>query len=166
MIGCETNKDFTLNIEKEYTINYQTTVTAQDSAVVPALTNSDFDKHKFDIQSAELQNAAYVVTSLQPPAGKKADSIKVDSIRIRVGDIFGNKYTNLITMKNIYLNSALTSQPLIVQGSDGKTVFENLISNSPYSARINLNYSNPKDSTLYKVKLSFAFKINYKQKTL
>ena len=166
IFGCEKDKDMTLNIEKEYTMNYKTTTNWQGNAFVPALTNSDFDKNKFDIQSAELQSGSYIVTSLTPPIGKKADSIKVDSIGIKVGSIFGSDSTSLITLKNIYLNSALTQQSLSIPGNTGKTAFENLIGKSPYSARIMLTYSNPKDSTLYSVKFNFLFKITYKQKML
>jgi hypothetical protein len=166
ILGCEKNKDMTLTIEKEYTMNYKTAVNWQGNSFVPALTNSDFDKNKFDIQSAELQSSSYIVTSLTPPAGKKADSIKVDSIGIKVGGIFGSDSTALITLKNIYLNSALTQQNISISGNTGKTTFENLIGKSPYSARVMLTYSNPKDSTLYSIKFNFMFKITYKEKLL
>ena len=165
IIGCETNKDLTLEIEKEYLISYKTTVTSLDSVVIPSQVNSDFEKHKFDIQSASLQNATYTVTSLQPPTGKKADSLKVDSIGIKIGDIFGNSQTYFTSLKNIYLNRALTPQSLNILSNDGQTKLENFIGNAPYSTRLYLKYTNPLDSTVYKVKFNFAFKVTYKQKT-
>jgi hypothetical protein len=165
LIGCETKKDLSLNLEMQYKINNKLAAVALDSILIPSQFNCDFEKNKFNIESAELQSASYIVSDITTPASVSSDTLKIDSLKYSIGDIYKKSTATLVIAKKVNLKSALSEQSISLSDVPAKALVEKYLSNAPYGARI-YYYCTPNGlDVTYKIKIKLNFNVKYTETT-
>jgi hypothetical protein len=158
LTGCDIKKDFTFDIEKEFAIqNYPLKSYTTTGDVSATQVSSDFDKYKGDLDNVEIQSGKYYASYF---SGSATQNI---SGHLKIGDVSGNQSVDLATIPNVLLINIAAKEQTMDISSAGQKKFNELLLNSPYSARLYFDAATNEIPLTATMKFKFTVKVTYKK---
>jgi hypothetical protein len=158
LTGCDIKKDFTFDVEKEFVIqNYPIKSYTTSGDISASQASSDFDKYKGDLDKVEIQSAKYFASYFSGTATQNISG------HLKIGDISGNQSVDLATIPNVLLINIAAKEQSMDLSSAGQSKFNDLLLNSPYSARLYFDAATNEVPLTATMRFKFTFKVTYKR---
>ncbi len=136
-------------LEQDFSIN-RTGTTFNESTLIDATNDADFDKYKRKINSIDIDRVTYTITSFTGPSNQ----ILQNGI-LSVADADGKNPINVATFTNLNLSNDLGQEKDLQTSSAGLARLQDLLRKDPYQAVI--SYSGNVNQGPVKMNISLKF---------
>ena len=158
-IGCSAEKDFTLELEKEFDVEYGATTYSEVSDFDASEASSDFEDYKDNISSVSFEEVSYNVTYFH---GTATQAILLADLK--VGDVSGSTPKTLASLDNVNLMTAAYSGEMVIPTNDaGENKIVDLMYNSPHKARFYFEGTANEAPLDFKIRFKVKLKVTYKK---
>lgn len=159
--SCELSKDFMVNLEKEFVVNYAATSYSQAGDVDATKFSGDFDKYREDLKSLDIVKLSYVITSFTGSLTQK-----ITNATLKVGDTDGSSLTDLASLSNVLLSAVAAKEQEIIVNEAGEDVLEDLLLGDDSTARLSFAGTANEAPVKFTIKFKIQCKVKYEKKLL
>ena len=159
--GCELSKDFMVTLEKEFTVNYNSTAYSKSDIIDGKSFSDDFEKFEDDLKSVEVVKVTYVVTSFTGSASQK-----IVSADLSVAPAAGTEFTRLAALKEVNLMSVAAKEQDVAIDEAGEEVLQDELLGADHTLQIKFAGTANEAPLNFKIKFKVQCKVKYEKKLI
>ncbi|HNY91619.1 MAG TPA: hypothetical protein PKM23_08845 [bacterium] len=161
MTGCTLSKDFVVTLEKEYTVNYNSTSYSKTEIVDATSFSDDLDKFEDDLKSVNVTKITYTVTYFNGPATQQ-----ITSAVLSVAPAEGGSFTTLTTLANVNLMSVAAKEQEVEIDEAGEEVVEDELLGDDHKLQWKFSGTANQAPVNFKIKFKVTCKVKYEKKLI
>jgi len=161
MTGCTLSKDFVITLEKEYTVNYNSTSYSKTEIIDGTSSSDDLDKYEDDLKTVNVTKITYTVTYFNGPATQQ-----ITSALLSVAPVNGSSFTTLTTLADVNLMSVAFKEQEVEIDEAGEEVVEDELLGDDHRLQCKFSGTANQAPVNFKIKFKITCKVKYEKKLI
>jgi len=161
MAGCELSRDFVVTVQKEFTVNYNSTAISKIELIDGTTYSDDLEKYAADLKSVDVTRVTYTVTYFNG-----TNTQEITSAVLSVGPSAGSDFTTLASMSHVNLMSVAAIEKELEYDKAGENVLEDGLLGDGHSFQMKFTGTANQAPLNFKIKFKIVCKVKYEKKLI
>ncbi len=159
--GCELSRDFVVTVQKEFTVNYNSTSIARTELIDGTTYSDDLEKYAADLKSVDVNRVTYTVTYFNG-----SNTQEITSAVLSVAPSAGSDFTTLASMSRVNLMSVAAIEKELEYDKAGEKVLEDGLLGDDHSFQLKFAGTANQAPLNFKIKFKIECKVKYEKKLI